>query len=131
MHELQLIFGYKKVSQSSVLSPFLYNIYMHEFDEKVMRFQKLPKNFYTSSKIGFDMSQVATKSYNSDGGNFVVSNLKKLIRKGEPFKVFLEVRKMARNPGYRKSKHCHKVVTRSYIQYVRYCYDFIIGVVGS
>lgn len=124
MHELQLIFGYKRVFQASVLSPFLYNIYMHEFDERVIRLQKL-------SKSGFNMSQVATKSYNSEVSNFAANNLRKLIKKGEPFKLFLEARKLAHNSKNRKFKYCHKIVKRSYLQYVRYFYDFILGVVGS
>jgi hypothetical protein len=121
-HELQLIFEYKKVFQSSVLSPFLYNIYMHEFDERVIRLQKL-------SKSGFNMSPVATKSYNNEVSDFVVNNLKKLIQKGDFYKVFLEARKKAYNSE--NSKCRHKIVKRSYLQYVRYFYDFIIGVIGS
>ena len=39
---------------------------------------------------------------------------------------------MAFNSQHRRFKCCIKIdIKRSYLQYVRYFYDFIIGVVGS
>lgn len=131
VNELQLIFGCKKVSQASVLSPLLYNIYMHEFDEKVKRLQKSSQNSHKFFESDSDMHQVVTKSYNSEVSDFVVNNLKRLIKKGGPVKVFLEVQKMVHNSRHRKLKYCNKIVKESDLQYVRYFYDFVIGVAGS
>lgn len=132
VHELRFIFGYKKVFQASVLSPFLYNVYMHELDERVIRLQKLSKNAHKFFKSNFDIRQVATKSYSSEASDFVMNNLKRLIKKGGCAKVFLEVRKIVRNPRHCKFKYCNKMdIKESFLQYVRYFYDFIIGVVGS
>jgi len=41
--ELEHLFERKRVAQGSILSPFLFNIYMHEFDQKIINLQK--KNF--------------------------------------------------------------------------------------
>ena len=77
MYELQLIFGHKKVFQASVLSPFLYNIYMHEFDERVIRLQKLSKNAHKFPVSDFDAGQAVTKIYSGEVSSFVTNNLKK------------------------------------------------------
>ena len=131
-HELQLIFGYKKVFQVGVLSPFLYNIYMHEFDERVIRLQKSSRNFYRFLDSDLGKRRAAIKSYSSDVNDFATNNLKRLIKEGGPAKVFLEVQKTVYNSRYRKFKYCKKIGTNGlYLQYVRYFYDFIIGVVGS
>ena len=131
-HELKLIFGYKKVFQASILSPFLYNLYMHEFDERVIWLQKLSKNSYKFSESAFERRQAVTKNYSSDVSDFAMNNLKRLIKKGELGKVFLEVRQMVHNSRYCTFKYCKKIgIHKSYLQYVRYFYDFIIGVVGS
>lgn len=132
VHELQLIFGHKKVFPSSVLSPFLYNIYMHEFDERVIRLQKLTKNAQQLLESYCEKRQVAAKSYSSEVSDFVMNNLKRLIKKGGSVKVFSEVRKMVHNPRNGKPQYCKKMSTQvSYLQYVRYFYDFLIGVVGN
>lgn len=77
------------------------------------------------------MRQAPTKNYNSEASDFAVNNLKKLMKKDRLAKVFLEVRKMVYSPRHRKFKYDNEITKGSYLQYVRYFYDFILGVVGT
>jgi hypothetical protein len=128
VYELQLIFEYKRVFHPSILSPFLYNIYMHEFDERVIRLQKLMKNSYKSFDSGIYKVQEMGKSYCNGTSAFIQHNLKTFLQNDESNKGFREVRKMV------FKKHCQvyeRCKEASCLQYVRYLYDFLIGIAGS
>lgn len=46
--ELKHLFEGKGIAKGSILSPFLFNVYMHELDEKVISLQKTSKHTYKS-----------------------------------------------------------------------------------
>jgi NADH-quinone oxidoreductase subunit A len=132
VHELRLIFGFKKVFQAGILGPFLYNVYMHEFDERVIQLQKLSKStnkFYESIVY---KGQESTKGYGHGTSDVAIHNLKRLAQNGESSKIFLKVREIVSKNHHQKVGHCKKTGTRVvFLQYARYLYDFILGVVGG
>ena len=79
--ELKLIFENKGVAQGSILSPFLFNIYMHELDQKVVELQKLTKHTHKSHESATYGNVDAEKEYRKISRDFATDNLRRSLKK--------------------------------------------------
>jgi hypothetical protein len=121
----------KRVSQGSIISPFLFNVYMHELDEFVLNYKK---NIYSNA------ANYKSKEY---GDREAKAEYKKIMHKYGPddlyktLKVLGSKEKVIENK--RKELYEHKKKYKRAtgaqsgdfeIQYVRYADDFLLGIVG-
>ena len=130
--ELKIIFENKGVVQGSILSPFLFNIYMHELDQKVVELQKLTKHTHKSHESATYGNEDAEKEYRRISRDFATDNLRRSLKKYGSKEALLLARKTAYKEHHKKYGRRKGIDTEvRHIQYVRYVDDFLIGVVGS
>lgn len=116
------------VSQGRVLSPFLFNIYMHEFD--VFMANLIKENTMSLDKKKKVPSEVA-QVYSRVMAPFQERSLIKSIRKYGSIEGMKKVRKEVQRFYYKKYGCKHRVNLEVFdIQYVRYLDDFLVGVKG-
>ena len=119
------------VPQGSILSPFLFNIYMHSFDEFVERLNKSNKESYKDAKNSQYGDQEARKAYKRlqyKYGEGISHTLRKLGSK----ELLMKQRKIDYAAHYKKYKVWSGIdKNNKLISYVRYADDFLIGIVGS
>ena len=119
------------VVQSSILSPFLFNIYMHDLDVFIDRLNKTNIEKYKNTKNSQYGEQEARKAYKSiqyKYGEDINHTLRKLGSKEE----LMKQRKIDYAKHYKKYKiWCGIDKDNKFISYVRYADDFLIGIIGS
>ncbi len=130
--ELKQIFEHKGVAQGSILSPFLFNVYMHELDKKVAYLQKLTSDQQKSHESAIYGNQEAEQSYRKVSRDFATDNLRRSLKKYGTKEAVIEARRKAYKEHHDKfgRRKGIDLEVRS-IQYVRYVDDFLIGIVGS
>lgn len=130
--ELQAIFEHKGVAQGSILSPFLFNVYMHELDKKVINLQKLTSSTRKSHESITYGNNEAELEYRKISRDFATDNLRRALKKYGSKKAILEARKRAYKEHHNKYGRRKDIDNEvRHIQYVRYVDDFLIGIVGS
>lgn len=130
--ELEQLFERKGVAQGSVLSPFLFNIYLHELDQKIISLQKKTMHTHKSHESVTYGNKEAEIAYRKLSRDFATDNLKRTLKKYGTKEALLEARKTAYKEHHKKYGRRKGVdLDVRYIQYVRYADDFLIGVVGS
>lgn len=119
------------VPQGSILSPFLFNIYMHSFDDFVERLNKPNKERYKDAKNSQYGDQEARKAYRRlqyKYGEGIFHTLRKLGSK----ESLMKQRKIDYAAHYKKYKIWSGIDKENkLVSYVRYADDFLIGIVGS
>lgn len=119
------------VPQGSILSPFLFNIYMHSFDEFVERLNKPNKESYKEAKNSQYGDQEARKAYKRlqyKYGEGINHTLRSLGSK----EALMRQRKIDYAEHYKKYKVWSDIdKDNKFISYVRYADDFLIGIIGS
>lgn len=127
--DMEFSFEGKGVSRESVLSPFLFNIYMNELDvfvEKLIKEKYIPPQELSESR-----RSTAGKGYTQTANKFSVTRIKPFLK---PYTTASEIAVAISNI---KKEHQIKY-SRSFgvdfqirhIDYVRYADDYLIGIVG-
>lgn len=130
--ELRQIFENKGVAQGSILSPFLFNIYMHELDKKVSDLQKRTSDKQKSHESATYGNPEAEKSYRKISRDFATDNLRRSLKKYGTKEAIIEARRKAYKEHHDKFGRRKGIdLEVRHIQYVRYADDFLIGIVGS
>lgn len=128
MEELKILFEKNGVAQGSVLSPFLFNLYMNELDTFVLNLSK--KRIIAYSRLEFDQSE-AKKEYLKMMKPFSTRELAKTLRKYGSSDAMVSALRKLKKEFYDKYGRAHSVDLKTRrIQYVRYADDFLIGIVG-
>jgi retron-type reverse transcriptase len=130
--ELKLLFERKGVAQGSIISPFLFNIYLHELDKKIASIQKITYDTQKSYESATYGNIEAEKAYRNISRDFATDNLKRSLKKYGSKEALLEARNTAYKEHHKKYGRRKGIDTDiRHIQYVRYADDFLIGIVGS
>lgn len=127
LYDLRFIFKKKKVIQKSVLSSFLFNIYMDELDKKIT---SLRKSIHQKRKFYRNViykSKFLNKNERKVDFNFVVTNLKQVSKK-----TFTQIKKFVCKKSRFESNRWKDIgLEMKSIQYIRYADDFLIGIAGK
>jgi hypothetical protein len=91
--ELEHLFERKGVTQESVLSPFLFNVYMNELDQKILSLQKKTTHIHKSHENATYGNQEAERAYREISRDFTTDNLKGALKKYGSKEAFLEARR--------------------------------------
>jgi retron-type reverse transcriptase len=132
IEDLQMIFEHIGVTQGSILSPFLFNVYMHELDNKIVSLQKATTHTHKSHESATYGNKEAELAYRKLSRNFAIENLRRSIKKYGSKEELLNARKQLYKEHHDKYGRRKGIdLETRHIQYVRYADDFLIGIVGD
>jgi retron-type reverse transcriptase len=132
IEDLQMIFEHKGVAQGSILSPFLFNVYMHELDNKIVSLQKATTHTHKSHESATYGNKEAELAYRRLSRDFAIENLRRSLKKYGSKEELLDARKRLYKEHHDKYGRRKGIdLETRHIQYVRYADDFLIGIVGD
>jgi len=120
--DLRFVFKKKKIVQRSILSSFLFNVFINELDEKIASLQR---SIYKTRKFCVNevcRNKSSRKNRRKVDFNFRTTNLKQVSKNSSTqIKEFIHEKSHSKNMGL-EIKH---------VQHVRYVNNFLIGIAGS
>lgn len=126
--DISLVFESKGVAQSSVLAPFLFNIYMNELDDFI---ESLSKEKYIPFKISDVSNSEAFKNYKRIKQEFSNNRIHTALKKyGSIEGVRNEVKSQLKEHYKKYGRYYGINIKTRQILYTRYADDFVIGIVG-
>ena len=125
-----LFFESKGTPQGSILSPFLFNLYMTEFDKFI---RKLAKELQQPENFTSDQVLEAKREYKNILDTFSSRRIAQTIKRYGSIERMHEALKQRKKEYYKKWGRSEGNIqpTKNFIQYVRYVDDFILGIGGS
>jgi len=125
-----LFFETKGTSQGNILSPFLFNVYMNEFD-KFMR--QLSIELPQPEEFTNDQVLEATREYRNIERTFSSERIAQTIKRYGSVERMHKALKQRKKEYYQKWGRSEGNVqaTKNFIHYIRYADDFIVGIGGS
>ena len=128
--DLDLFFESKGTPQGSILSPFLFNLYMNEFDQFV---RKLAKELPQPENFTSEQALEAKREYKNIQNTFSSDRIAQTIKRYGSVERMHEALKQRKKEYYKKWGRSEGNVqpTKNFIQYVRYADDFILGIGSS
>lgn len=130
--KVKYVFWTKKTIQKNILGPLLFNIYMHELDEKLVNFQKFTKKIYGQNKHAVYRNNKIKKYCDETNYGFPIENLKKTWENYCFKKTFVQIRKtVLKKPGAKQDYQKNLDFKGKFIEYIRYVNVFLIGITGN
>lgn len=125
-----LLFESKGTPQGSILSPFLFNVYMNELDQFV---RKLAKELPQPEDFTSDQAFKAKREYKNIQNTFSSHRIAQTIKRYGSVERMHEALRQRKKDYYKKwgRSEGNIQLKENFIQYIRYADDFILGIGGS
>lgn len=127
--DIDFVWEIKELQQGSILAPFLFNVYMTEFDRFATQLSSLKDILFSKGHV---FNSEAMREYKKLKVEFSNSRINSVLKKYGTVENVKNIIKNKMKEHYKKYGRHYSINTKMrQIFYTRYVDDFIIGIVGS